>query len=164
MLSGYHAAVWAFRLRRSASSRRCAATNPITDLIATGAALKLRLEVVRLDSTGVVTAAVALATGRSSLGGFTVISAFVVAAVAAIVFSLVLQVWMASVQIRRFLHWFSGTPDGDEKVGRLFDVYGWRARLAVRLFRIQLPPGFAQGPKSSSPCPPPGPKRAGGYY
>jgi len=73
----------------------------------------------------------------------------VVAAVAAIVFSLVLQVWMASVQIRRFLHWFSGTPDGDEKVGRLFDVYGWRARLAVRLFRIQLPPGVAQGPKTS---------------
>jgi len=75
---------------------------------------------------------------------------FVVAVVGVIVFSLLLQVWLASVQIRRFLHWFSGTPDGDEKLGKLFDVYGWRARLAVRLFRIQLPPGFLEGLKTSN--------------
>ena len=65
-----------------------------------------------------------------------------------IVFSLLLQVWIASVQIRRFLHWFSDSPDGDEKLSKLFDVYGWRARLAVRLFRIQLSPGFLDGLKT----------------
>ncbi len=90
------------------------------------------------------------------MGLVTVIAIFVGAAVAATVFSLGLQIWMVSVQIRRFLHWFSGTPDGDEKLGRLFDVYGWRARLAVRLFDIQLPPGFPQG-RTTSPQPYPMP-------
>jgi hypothetical protein len=92
-----------------------------------------------------VISALALAAGRSSVGLSTVVIAFAVAVVGAIVFSLLLQAWIVSVQIRRFLHWFAGTPDGDEKLGRLFDVYGWRASLAVRLFRIQLPPGFLEG-------------------
>jgi|SRR5712691_625570 len=94
--------------------------------------------------------AVALLAGRASLGLGTVIAVFTFAVVGAIAFSLLLQIWIVSVQIRRFLHWFSGTPDGDEKLGRLFDVYGWRARLAVRLFRIQLPPGFSEGLKTSN--------------
>jgi hypothetical protein len=72
-----------------------------------------------------------------------------VAAVSSIVFGLLMQVWITSVQIRRFLHWFGGQPDGNAKLRQLFDVYGWRARLAVKLFRIQLPPGFLDELKSS---------------
>ncbi len=84
----------------------------------------------------------ALAAVVLSAGPVNVVAPVAFAALASIFFGLAMQVWVASVQIRRFLHWFSGHPDANQNLGRLFDVYGWRARLAVRLFRIQLSPGF----------------------
>ena len=72
----------------------------------------------------------------------------VLPAVLALVFTIPLgilfQVWVAAVQIRRFSHWFAGRPEAGEALNRLFDVYGWRARLAVSVFRIPLPPEFQQ--------------------
>jgi hypothetical protein len=95
-------------------------------------------------------AILALALAARSSVGLNIGPIVLVAAVGALVFSFLFQVWIASIQIRRFLHWFGGTPDGDEKLAKLFDVYGWRARLAVRLFGIQLPPGFLEGLKRSN--------------
>jgi hypothetical protein len=59
-------------------------------------------------------------------------------------FAILFQVWIAAVQIRRFSHWFAGRPEAEEALNRVFDIYGWRARLAVRLFRIPLPPEFEE--------------------
>jgi hypothetical protein len=54
------------------------------------------------------------------------------------------QVWIAGVQIRRFSHWFAGRPEAADALNRVFDVYGWRARMAVSLFRIPLPADFQE--------------------
>ena len=64
----------------------------------------------------------------------------------AIVFGLLLQVWIPAVQLRRFSRIFSGRPEAVEAFNRVVQVYGWRARLACKLFSIPIPPGVrAQG-------------------
>ena len=66
--------------------------------------------------------------------------AFFGAAAASIVLGLALQVWSAAVQLRRFSSIFAGRPEAAEAFARVLATYGWRARLAVRLFRIPVPP------------------------
>ena len=68
--------------------------------------------------------------------------AFFVAASVSIVLGIVLQVWVAAVQLRRFSRIFGDRPEAAQAFTRLFATYGWRARLAVRLFRIPVPPGI----------------------
>lgn len=67
--------------------------------------------------------------------------AFFAAAAASIVIGLILQIWIAAVQLRRFSSIFAGRPEAAEAFTRVLATYGWRARLAVRLFRIPVPPG-----------------------
>jgi hypothetical protein len=67
---------------------------------------------------------------------------FFVAAAMSIVLGLILQVWVAAVQLRRFSRIFAGRPEAREAFSRVLATYGWRARLAVRLFRIPVPPGI----------------------
>ena len=67
--------------------------------------------------------------------------AFFAAAVVSIVFGLIFQIWIAAVQLRRFSSVFAGRPEAAEAFTRVLATYGWRARLAVRLFRIPIPPG-----------------------
>ncbi len=73
-----------------------------------------------------------------------VVLPFALALLFVIPFAILFQVWIAAVQIRRFSHWFAGRPEAEEALNRVFDIYGWRARLAVRLFRIPLPPEFEE--------------------
>ena len=70
-----------------------------------------------------------------------VLAAFFLAAAVSIVLALVLQIWVAAVQLRRFSRIFAGRPEAAEAFTRVFETYGWRARLACRLFRISIPPG-----------------------
>ena len=74
-------------------------------------------------------------------GWLGIVAMFLVAAVFAILLGLVAQAWVASVQIRSF----SRRPDANAAVGRLFEVYGWRARLGCKLFRVPLPKDFDAG-------------------
>jgi hypothetical protein len=67
--------------------------------------------------------------------------AFFVAALISIVVGLGLQIWIPALQLRRFSRVFAGRPEAAEAFSRVFDNYGWRARLACRLFHIALPPG-----------------------
>ena len=60
---------------------------------------------------------------------------------ASILLSLLTMVWVPAVQLRRFSRAFAGRPELVQALNRVFQVYGWRARLAVRLFRIPMPPG-----------------------
>jgi hypothetical protein len=83
----------------------------------------------------------ALATETAMPGGWVgVIALFLVAAVFAIFVGLLAQAWVASVQVRSF----SRRPDADEALKQLFEVYGWRARLGCKLFRVPLPLGFQE--------------------
>src|SRR2546423_7555608 len=73
--------------------------------------------------------------------------AFFVAAALSIVFGLGLQIWIPAVQLRRFSRVFAGRPEAAEALNRVFETYGWRARLACRLFSIPLPPGVKGAPQ-----------------
>jgi hypothetical protein len=60
----------------------------------------------------------------------------------AIVLGLVLQVWIPAVQFRRFSRIFANRPDAAAQAfDRVLDIYGWRARLALKVFKIPVPPG-----------------------
>ena len=62
----------------------------------------------------------------------------------AIVVALGLQLWIPAVQLRRFSRIFAGRPEANaEAFQRVFDVFGWRARVACRLFRIPVPASLA---------------------
>jgi hypothetical protein len=62
--------------------------------------------------------------------------------VSSLLLGLLNMVWVPAVQIRRLSRVLAGRPELLTKaLKRLFEVYGWRARVAVRLFRIPLPPG-----------------------
>jgi hypothetical protein len=69
--------------------------------------------------------------------------AFFLFAGAAILVSLLTMVWVPAVQLRRFSRTFAGRPELVAALNRVFRIYGWRARLAARLFRIPVPPGVA---------------------
>ena len=57
-----------------------------------------------------------------------------------ILLGLILQIWIPAVQLRRFAAIFAERPDvATRGFTRVLDVYGWRARLACKLFRIQIP-------------------------
>ena len=71
-----------------------------------------------------------------------VLVAFFVAAALSIFVGLGLQIWIPAVQLRRLSRIFAGRPEAAEAFTRVLETYGWRARLACRLFRIPLPPGF----------------------
>jgi hypothetical protein len=58
-----------------------------------------------------------------------------------IVLGLLVQVWVAALQLRQFARIFAGRPELVTALNRVFAIYGWRAGLAARLFRIPLPPG-----------------------
>ena len=62
---------------------------------------------------------------------------------ASILLSLLTMIWVPAVQLRQFSRTFAGRPELVQALNRVFQIYGWRARLAVRLFRIPLPPGVA---------------------
>ena|SRR5947209_19668075 len=66
---------------------------------------------------------------------------FFVAAALSIVLALGLQIWIPAVQLRRFSRIFAGRPEATDAFTRVLETYGWRARLACRLFNIPLPPG-----------------------
>lgn len=67
---------------------------------------------------------------------------FFVAAGASILLGLALQVWIPATMFRRFSRIFADRPDAAaEAFNRVLAVYGWRARLAVKLFKIPVPPG-----------------------
>jgi hypothetical protein len=63
------------------------------------------------------------------------------AATASIVISLFFQVWIPAIQLRRFARIFADRPKAIEAYKRVLAVYGWRARLAIKLFKIPPPPG-----------------------
>lgn len=65
------------------------------------------------------------------------------AAIASIVISLFVQVWIPAIQLRRFARTFAGRPQALEAYNRVLAVYGWRARLAIKLFKIPPPPGIS---------------------
>jgi hypothetical protein len=63
-----------------------------------------------------------------------------VASGVAIIVALGLQLWIPALQLRRFSRIFAGRPAAAaEAFQRVFDIFGWRARLACRLFRIPIP-------------------------
>jgi hypothetical protein len=66
---------------------------------------------------------------------------FFVVAGFAILSGLLLQIWIPAVQLRRFSRIFAGRPEAIEAFNRVVQVYGWRARLACKLFSIPIPPG-----------------------
>jgi hypothetical protein len=68
-----------------------------------------------------------------------VLVVFFVAAAISIVIGLGLQVWVAALQLRRFARIFAGRPEAAEAFTRVFQTYGWRARLACQLFGISVP-------------------------
>jgi hypothetical protein len=68
------------------------------------------------------------------------LAAFFVLATLSIIISLFSQVWVAAAQLRRFSKAFAGRPDADRALEKVLSVYGWRARLASKLFRIPIPP------------------------
>jgi hypothetical protein len=74
--------------------------------------------------------------------------AFFVATSLVIVLGLGLQIWIPAVQLRRFARVFAGRPEAAEAFTRVFETYGWRARLACRLFSIPLPPGVKDANKA----------------
>lgn len=71
-----------------------------------------------------------------------VLALFFVAAGVAIVLGLFMQVWVPAIQLRRFSRIFAGRPEATEAFERVFAIYGWRARLACKIFRIPTPSGF----------------------
>jgi len=77
----------------------------------------------------------------------TLLTAFFVVAGFAILLGLLLQVWIPAVQLRRFSRVFAGRPEAVEAFNRVIQIYGWRARLACKLFSIPIPPGV-QAPDS----------------
>ena len=66
-----------------------------------------------------------------------------VAAVASILISLFAQVLIPAVQLRRFSRVLAGRPEAVEAYKRILAIYGWRARLAIKLFNIPPPPGIS---------------------
>ena len=56
-----------------------------------------------------------------------------------IVISLFSMVCVAAVQLHRFSKAFAGRPDAEQALQKVLSVYGWRARLASKLFRIPIP-------------------------
>jgi hypothetical protein len=73
-----------------------------------------------------------------------VLALFFLAAGAAILIGLFTQVWVPAIQLRRFARIFAGRPDdAAEAYRRILAIYGWRARLAVKLFKIAPPPTFS---------------------
>ena len=67
--------------------------------------------------------------------------ACIVFSLLSIVISLFSMVWVAGLQLRRFSRAFDGRPDAAQALDKVLSVYGWRARLASKLFRIPIPPG-----------------------
>jgi hypothetical protein len=68
---------------------------------------------------------------------------FFIAAGAAILIGLFTQVWVPAIQLQRFSRTFAGRPEAVEAFNRVLAIYGWRARLAVKLFKIPPPPGIS---------------------
>jgi hypothetical protein len=57
-----------------------------------------------------------------------------------ILLGVILQIWIPAVQLRRIAAIFAERPAAaDRAFTRVLDVYGWRGRLACKLFRIQIP-------------------------
>jgi len=70
------------------------------------------------------------------------VTVFFVVAGFVILLGLLLQVWIPAVQLRRFSRIFAGRPEAVEAFNRVVQLYGWRARLACKLFSIPIPPGI----------------------
>jgi hypothetical protein len=75
------------------------------------------------------------------MGG--VLALFFLAAGAAILIGLFMQVWVPAIQLQRFSRTFAGRPEAVEAFNRVMAIYGWRARLAVKLFKIPPPPDIS---------------------